>query len=145
MEATLTLTEGEYDAALRLAKRGLSEFNAPFTGDPRPLTLTVTATRPGEAEPAGALVGLCAHGWLYLHMFFLPEDMRGGGLGARMVRQMEEAARAHGCVGAWVDSYSFQAPGFYERQGYARFGEITGFPPGHSRVFLMKRLDAEHA
>lgn len=141
MDVTLTLTEGEDDAALRLAKRGLAAFNAPFAGDPRPLTLTVTGTRPGEAAPAGALVGLCAHGWLYLHMFFLPEDLRGQGIGGRMVQQLEDAARAHGCIGAWVDSYSFQAPGFYEGQGYTRFGTIPDFPPGHARIFLMKRLD----
>ena len=37
---------------------------------------------------------------------------------------------------------SFQAPEFYERHGYRRFGTIDGQPPGTSRVFLTKRLGA---
>ena len=141
MEVALALAEVEDAAALRLAEQGLTAFNAPFRGERRRLDLTITARRPGEAEPAGALVATCSHGWLYLRMFFLPEDLRGQGVGARMVAMAEDAARAHGCVGAWVDSYSFQAPGFYEAQGYTRFGEIPDHPPGHARVFLMKRFD----
>jgi hypothetical protein len=29
----------------------------------------------------------------------------------------EGIARTRNCVGAWVDTYTFQSPGFYERLG----------------------------
>jgi hypothetical protein len=35
---------------------------------------------------------------------------------------------------------SFQAPGFYERHGWKRFGEIPCHPPGTSRIFMTKAL-----
>jgi len=52
----------------------------------------------------------------------------------------EAIARAHGCVGIWLDTFSFQARGFYEKLGFAVFGTMEDFPPGHQRFFLQKRL-----
>jgi hypothetical protein len=54
--------------------------------------------------------------------------------------QAEREAIRRGCRGAWLDTFSFQARGFYERLGYTVFGTIAGCPPGHSRFFLKKDL-----
>ena len=53
----------------------------------------------------------------------------------------EMRALERGCHSAWVDTFSFQAPGFYPRLGYEVFGELD-YPPGHKRIFLQKRLAA---
>src|SRR6516165_7091346 len=45
-------------------------------------------------------------------------------------------ARRHS---AWLDTFSFQARGFYEKLGYEEFGRLD-YPPGHHRHFLRKRL-----
>ena len=45
-----------------------------------------------------------------------------------------------GCVGARLDTFEFQAPGFYEKLGYTRFGRIDDHPRGYSRFFMQKRL-----
>jgi hypothetical protein len=45
-----------------------------------------------------------------------------------------------GCHGVWLDTFTFQARGFYERLGYSVFGAIEDYPPGHSRHFLKKDL-----
>jgi len=73
---------------------------------------------------------------------YLPADLRSRGLGAELLRRAEVEARARGCVGAHLDTYGFQARGFYEKQGYAVFGALPDCPPGHARFFLSKRLDA---
>jgi hypothetical protein len=51
----------------------------------------------------------------------------------------EGRAVERGCHSAWVDTFSFQAPGFYPKLGYEVFGELD-YPPGHKRIFLQKRL-----
>ena len=56
------------------------------------------------------------------------------------MEQAEAVAREQGCVGIWLDTFTFQAPGFYRKLGYALFGEIPDYPPGSSRFFLSKRL-----
>jgi hypothetical protein len=45
------------------------------------------------------------------------------------------------CRGAGLSSYTFQAPAFYERHGYAAFGQIDDYPPGHTMFFLSKQLE----
>lgn len=52
----------------------------------------------------------------------------------------EAIAHDKGCVGVWLDTFSFQAPDFYQKLGYSVFGELKDYPPGYSRFFLQKRL-----
>src|SRR5205823_2780313 len=39
-----------------------------------------------------------------------------------------------------LDTFDFQARGFYERLGYETFAEVQDFPRGHSRFFMKKTL-----
>jgi ribosomal protein S18 acetylase RimI-like enzyme len=68
------------------------------------------------------------------------EDLRGQGLGRQLVEAAEAEAGARGCEHVWLDSYTFQAPGFYERLGYEVFGALDGYPPPEGRVFLTRKL-----
>ncbi|MDB5698088.1 MAG: family acetyltransferase, partial [Alphaproteobacteria bacterium] len=45
-----------------------------------------------------------------------------------------------GCVGVWLDTFSFQSRGFYEKLGYAVVGMIQDHPLGGARYFMQKRL-----
>jgi len=56
------------------------------------------------------------------------------------MQMAEREAVARGCRGAWLDTFDFQARGFYERLGYACFGEIPEYPIGHTRFFMKKDL-----
>ena len=62
------------------------------------------------------------------------------GLGAKLLEEAERRARRRGSRVIHLSTYSFQAPGFYESQGYRRFGLISGSPRGHRRYFYVKRL-----
>jgi hypothetical protein len=55
------------------------------------------------------------------------------------VAQAEGRARERGCHSAWLDTFSFQARGFYEKLGYEEFGRLE-YPPDHYRHFMRKRL-----
>ncbi len=80
-----------------------------------------------------------------MRLFHLPGDLHRQGLGKELLRRAEDEARACGCVGAHLDTFSFQARGLYEKQGYAAFGALPDCPPGHARFFLSKRLGAPPA
>jgi GNAT superfamily N-acetyltransferase len=71
---------------------------------------------------------------------FVPETLRGQGLGRELMRRAEEEAIARGCHASWLDTFQFQARGFYERLGYTCFGELSDYPPGFSRYFMQKML-----
>lgn len=62
------------------------------------------------------------------------------GIGKRLLEAVELEAKNKGCLTILVKSYSFQAPHFYERQGYSIEHILEGFPEGHSYYTLVKRI-----
>ena len=88
----------------------------------------------------GGLYGRTAWGYLFIEMLFVPEALRARGLGRELVARAEREAAHRGCHGAWLDTHAWQARGFYERLGYACFGELPDCPTGHPRYFLRKTL-----
>jgi GNAT superfamily N-acetyltransferase len=42
-------------------------------------------------------------------------------VGKALMAQAENIARANGCIGLWLDTYEFQARGFYEKLGFEVF------------------------
>jgi GNAT superfamily N-acetyltransferase len=128
------------DAATRAAILApLVRFNEARAGrseDYRPLAILIS--HPEAGEVLGGLWGATKFDYLHIDLLFVPELMRGRGLGRQIMTLAEEEALRRGCRGAWLDTYDFQAPGFYERLSYAVFGTIADHPSGHSRIFLKK-------
>lgn len=89
---------------------------------------------------AGGLDGYTHWGWLFISHLWLTEALRGRGYGTQLVEQAEQEAIQRGCHGAYLDTFDFQALGFYRKLGYDVFGVLEDFPPGHRRYFLQKRL-----
>ena len=77
-------------------------------------------------------------GWLYIVGLWVDEEHRGKGIGEKLLKASEEKAKEKGCNGAYLFSYSFQAPQFYEKNGYTIFGDLEDFCPGHSKIFMKK-------
>lgn len=89
----------------------------------------------------GGLAGRTALGLLFIDLFALPTNLRGLGLGGRVLSMAEEEGRKRGCRAVLLNTANFQAPDFYKRHGYRIFGEIEG-RPGIKRIFLTKDLAA---
>ena len=89
----------------------------------------------------GGLTARITQRWLFLHLLAVTRDTQGTGVGTRLMQAIEEEARARDLIGIWLDTYSFQAPRFYQKLGYEEVGRIPDYPPGHARHFLAKRLD----
>src|SRR6476659_10967953 len=110
---------GEADATLdqRLSDE-LDAVNAAATvGTPAARELTVRLV-----DEAGELAAGVS-GWTWgvaagIGMTWVREDVRGTGLGERLLADFESEARSRGCSHVFVTSFTFQAQGFYEKQGY---------------------------
>ncbi len=89
------------------------------------------------------LAGIVAWTWgqcLEINYLWVHSDLRGRDYGTRLVEMAEREARARGCHTAVVDTYSFQAPRFYQGLGYEIIASVDGYPDGHQKLFLKKRL-----
>ena len=89
----------------------------------------------------GGLAAQWYYNWMFIELLFVPEQLRGQDIGTRLMAEAETYAIANGMVGIWLDTFGFQARGFYEKLGYVVFGELPDYPGSHSRYFLQKRLD----
>ena len=103
-------------------------------------TLDIPVRDDNSGEPVGGLLGHTSFGLLFLDLFYLPEALRGAGLGSRIIALSESEARRRGCTAAFVYTVDFQAPRFYERHGYRRFGEVACPPDGATRIFFSKAV-----
>ena len=115
----------------------LREFNEAAVGPTNSQPLLVFA-RDDSGAIIGGLRGSTHWNWLYVTMLIVHEPHRRSGVGKALLQAAEAEARRRGCSGAYLDTFTFQARGFYERLGYAVFGVLENFPPGHQRFFLKK-------
>ena len=76
----------------------------------------------------------------YIDTLCVDEAYRGKGLGAKLLAEVESAAKEKGCYLIYLDTFDFQAKEFYEKQGYAVFGVLDDCPKGHCRYYLKKAL-----
>jgi ribosomal protein S18 acetylase RimI-like enzyme len=86
------------------------------------------------------VIGVTYWDWLSIDLMWIKDDLRGRGYGSRLLTLIEDAARQRGAKHAHLDTFSFQAPGFYKKHGYQVFGELPDFPSGHTRYYLVKQL-----
>ncbi|AXF24601.1 GNAT family N-acetyltransferase [Burkholderia pyrrocinia] len=118
----------------------LNEYNNTMTNRPDNTALDIYVTDPATGEIVGGLTGRTSLGLFFIDLFYLPESLRGGGFGSRLLREAEAEAKRRGCARAVLYTISFQAPDFYRKQGYETFGEVPCEPEGTARVFMVKML-----
>jgi len=118
---------------------GLNRYNRDETGgaDAQPLAVLI---RSESGATTGGLLGRTWLGWLYVELLYVPDGLRGSGVGRDLMGRAEAEARGRGCIGIWLNTFSFQARGFYEKLGFTLIGRIEDYPVGHQRFFLQKRL-----
>ena len=132
--------ESDPDLAMR-AKilEPLAAFNESVAGPGHWGLLAVTVRGPDD-EIVGGLWGRGGYGFLFVELLALG-PARGLGLGRKLMLLAEDEARRRGLLGMWVDTWTFQAPDFYPKLGFVECGRIRGYPPGHDRIFFVKRFD----
>lgn len=94
-------------------------------------------------EQQEIIAGISGWSWAYaceIQALWVHSAFRGQGYGQKLLKSAEDEARAHGCKVILIGSYSFQAPGFYQKHGYELAWQLDDFPPGHQHCYLVKRF-----
>lgn len=93
----------------------------------------------GSGRLIAAGRGVTNMGMVEIRGLWVEPDRRGQGVGRRLLGAIEAEARSRGCTRAALDSYSWQAPGFYAALGYREWGRLD-YPNGTARHHFVKDL-----
>lgn len=132
--------EADRDAIFRIILEHNRDHAQPTSFEPVAILL-----KDDDGMTIGGLWAKCYYDWMFVEYLAVPRSLRGQNIGARIMAAAEARAAALGCVGLWLDTFAFQAPGFYEKLGFTIFGRLPNHPVGGERLFFMKRLSAEQA
>ena len=96
-------------------------------------------------DDGGRLLGgvlACSILWkvLSVETVWVREEYRGMGIARKLLFEVEKEAVRRGCSMAQLDTFDFQARGFYEKCGYQVFGILPDMPKGHTRYYMYKLL-----
>ena len=139
VDYTDSADDPERQRAVAAIQSGLRDHNRSRYTDPDAGQIVLAVHGAGHDVVAGLICDV-AYGWLTVETLWVDASQRGHGLGSRLLAAGEELGRIRGCHDAHLTTYSFQAPEFYERHGYERFGELRDYPGDQSMVFLCKKL-----
>jgi ribosomal protein S18 acetylase RimI-like enzyme len=120
-----------------IVDEGLGESNKALARVQDVRGLSCFVRSPG-GEVVGGAVGRTWGACCELQQLWVDPRYRRQGLGSRLVRQFEQRGAARGCHTFYLDTFSFQALGFYRSLGYRPKLEIGGFPD-RIRKFIMVR------
>lgn len=139
-KAGLVVTEDSRVAeTARAVVKGLVAYNTAQAG-PTKWKRFAVSVRDDAGTIKGGVVGYTLWNWCFIELVWLDEALRGTGLGTELMARAEAVAAKRGARHVYLDTFSFQGDGFYQKLGYEVYGELGDFPPGHRRIWLKKDL-----
>jgi len=117
----------------------LDAYNIAITGFQEYSSVNLFLRDAGD-EVVGGLLAAIWGGVLFIRILWVSDALRGQGFGRRLMEMAERRGMERGCRHVFLDTFDFQAPGFYERLGYRTYARAEDWPVGHAHHFLRKDL-----
>ena len=96
-----------------------------------------------EDEEGNLMAGMVAEtfgNWLEIEYLYVSDDLRGQGIGSKILETAENESRNRGCKYSFVDTFNFQAPKFYKKHGYKEVFALKKYPYTGERYYYTKEL-----
>ena len=120
--------------------RRLRHFNYGFVGEyPQQQYIRLNA-KDANGRLLGGLRGFVFLYWLTIDVLFVEADVRGSGLGSRLLTEAERRAVGLGAKNAKLETFQWQAPKFYLKHGYEEYARVDDYAPGFYLACMRKSL-----
>lgn len=124
---------------VRFLQAKMNEFNQ-AQGAPYDWKALHLLFQDDEGKILGGLLGWTMWSLFHIETLWVEDTQRGSGIGTQLMKIAENEAIQRGCILADVDTFCFQARGFYEKHGYEVFGQFDKLASSLTRYYLRKRL-----
>lgn len=121
-----------------VVREGLIAFNEKIIGE-RDKAVSIFL-KDEQAKVFGGMQAFLDTESIYIEALWVEATLQKQGYGTKLIQAAEKEAIKNGCKFSTVDTWDFQAEGFYLKNGYERLGEIKNYWHGHSKIFLRKNL-----
>lgn len=120
--------------------RRIRQFNYGFVGEYPEVQRVFLNAKNLEGHVVGGFRAEIFLGWLMVNILFVEESERGKGLGARLLQAGESKGREWGATRVRLDTFGWQAPKFYLKQGYRELHQIPNYFQGFTLHTMCKDL-----
>ena len=134
-KVTDTIREADRDEIFE----GLLDYNLSKIEDKNPKDLGIYY-EDQEGNKLAGLIGDTHGNWLTIKFLWVSECLRGRHIGSSILKQAKKTAIERGCKYAFLDTFSFQAPEFYQKYGYKEVFTLEDYPITGKRHYFTKAL-----
>ena len=134
-----TPSEEEVRHGLPLGRR-LREFNYKHIGDYPESQIIWLNARDSNGTAIGGIRGTVLMYWLRVEFLWVDDAFRGAGVGSELLAEAEARARELGAKNVGLETFEWQAPVFYRKQGYVEAARLDNYVDGRYSAFMRKAL-----
>ncbi len=130
--------EHQIDDAIKIILDGIKAFNRSHLGVKG--IQIVIGVLDDDGQIKGGAIAYALKEMLIVDLMWLPDEIRGQGIGRRVIKELENQGRNHNCHFITLDTFTFQSPGFYQKLGFYEYGRVPKYMLGHDRIYYKKEL-----
>ncbi|BCZ46560.1 N-acetyltransferase [Clostridium gelidum] len=93
-----------------------------------------------QGKKVAGIVGDTHGNWLEIEYLWVSETLRGQDIGTEIISKAELIAKERGCKYVFLNTFSFQAKGFYLKLGYQEVFSLKAYPLTGERHYFIKKL-----
>lgn len=93
-----------------------------------------------EEKLIGGILSKRVMDYLWISFLWVDEKYRGLGYGKKLLLKLEKIAKEKGYKLIRLDTFSFQAPKFYEKLNYKLIAIEDNYPEGHTHYYFNKEI-----
>lgn len=122
----------------KIVREGIVAYNTENLGEkPKPFSIFL---KNKNGDVMGGVSAWIYSESIYIYIVWIDKKLRSKGYGTKLLKAAETEALDNGCRYSTLDTFGFQAEGFYLKNGYKHLGEIKNYLFDHPRIFLRKKL-----
>jgi ribosomal protein S18 acetylase RimI-like enzyme len=109
-------------------------------GHPRKVTTSSILLKNKSTRLYGVVSMSFLWNGMEIQSLWVEESVRNQGWGTKLMEAAEQEGRKRGCTFSYTNTFTWQAPEFYEKLGYTLYGKLEDFPEGNSLSYYRKNL-----